>query len=464
MPQISDLFGPIPTSIVLDGSGAGTVTFQPVGKNARITTLFVKASTAVLQANVSIYKGQVASTNIIGSTVSGSTGAPAFGNIDLLDGETLFVVWTGGDAGATATATFVGHTIPFDQVGGSELRWTDPVAANDGSLVFPAIKSPNFVAGVSGWSINRNGSVEFNDAVIRGSLSAGGGNVTLNSNGLNIHSSVTGKQFDINANAGFLARRFPDDGSAAEMVTLSGAFGDSFGGAVILSPTNPSTINGNTFGAALIQSEFDVIGAQDRPLLAFKSPNVTGLEKAVINLFGQRSTSGTDDSVIDLDAATVNVTSPGIFTILNIDGGRGWFHNGGTTTTSGAIAGTETTTLSIASTTYKANRAYRADIAGFCTTSANGRPLFRIRKDTGTTPPTGVELCVDGHDIASGSMHGIGWSGVFTIGGSDVTTGLVFTATGSGAFNVTTLGSPPLYVNLYDIGSATPHTVEPVLS
>lgn len=331
-------------------------------------------------------------------------------------------------------------------------------------LVIDRIQSPNYVTGVSGWTINQDGSVEFNSATIRGTLIAGGGNVSLGATGLNIHSSVTGKQFDINQNAGFLAREFPDTGAAAEMVVFPGAFGDSNGGAIILSPTNPSTINGNTFGAAIIQTEFDVIGAQDRPLLALKSPNVTTLEKAVINMFGQRSTSGTDDSVIDLDAATVNITAPGNFTILGNDGGRGWFHSGGTTTSSGAIAATETTTCSISSKTYKANRAYMAVITGFCTTSANARPIFRIRKDTGTTPPTGVELCIDAHDIASGSMHGLGWIGVFTVGGSDVTTGLVFTAVGSGAFTVTTLGAPPLYVNLIDIGSATPHTVEPVLT
>ncbi|NUT27687.1 MAG: hypothetical protein HOV84_17485 [Streptomyces sp.] len=36
------------------------------------------------------------------------------------------------------------------------------------TLVRPAIRSPNFVAGVSGWSIDADGSAEFNDIVIRG--------------------------------------------------------------------------------------------------------------------------------------------------------------------------------------------------------------------------------------------------------------------------------------------------------
>lgn len=36
------------------------------------------------------------------------------------------------------------------------------------TLVRPAIRSPNFVAGTSGWSIDADGSAEFNDIVIRG--------------------------------------------------------------------------------------------------------------------------------------------------------------------------------------------------------------------------------------------------------------------------------------------------------
>lgn len=168
--KLTERFGPIPVTTVLDGSGNGTVTFQPNGSSARISNLFVKVSTSVLQATCTIYKGQVADGNAINYTNSGSTGAPAGGAIDLTDGETVYVVWRGGDAGATATATFTGVTIPFDQVGPSHLDWDDPIAAGDGSLVYPALKSPNYVTGVSGWRIDRDGDAEFNDATFRGDV------------------------------------------------------------------------------------------------------------------------------------------------------------------------------------------------------------------------------------------------------------------------------------------------------
>lgn len=166
--KLTQRFGPIPVTTTLDGSGNGTVTFQPNGSNARITNLFVKVSTATNQAVCTIYKGQIADGNAINTTNSGSTGAPATGAIDLTDGETLYVRWTGGDAGATATATFSGITIPFDQVGPSALEWADPIAAGDGSLVYPALKSPNYLAGIAGWKIDRDGNAEFNDIDVRG--------------------------------------------------------------------------------------------------------------------------------------------------------------------------------------------------------------------------------------------------------------------------------------------------------
>lgn len=61
------------------------------------------------------------------------------------------------------------------------MSFTNPVTGGQGTLVRPAIKSPNYVAGVSGWSINRDGSVEFNDLTLRGTFS--GTNYTINASG-----------------------------------------------------------------------------------------------------------------------------------------------------------------------------------------------------------------------------------------------------------------------------------------
>ena len=42
------------------------------------------------------------------------------------------------------------------------------------TLVRPAIRSPNFVTGLTGWSVNIDGSAEFNNVTIRGAVTIGG--------------------------------------------------------------------------------------------------------------------------------------------------------------------------------------------------------------------------------------------------------------------------------------------------
>lgn len=176
MPQLTARFGPMPFSVVLDGSGNGTVTFQPNGSNARVTNLFVKVSDVTAQAVCTIYRGQMDDVHAINVTQSGSTGAAATGVIDVQDGETLYVRWVGGTPGATATATFIGQTVPFERLTNSTaFTWDNPVVAGDGSLIYPSIHSPDFLTGVRGWSINRSGNAEFLNINVRGTFEIDGG-------------------------------------------------------------------------------------------------------------------------------------------------------------------------------------------------------------------------------------------------------------------------------------------------
>lgn len=48
------------------------------------------------------------------------------------------------------------------------------------SLVRPAIQSPNFVAGSTGWQVNVDGSAEFNDVIIRGGTTVSGTSLYYN--------------------------------------------------------------------------------------------------------------------------------------------------------------------------------------------------------------------------------------------------------------------------------------------
>lgn len=57
----------------------------------------------------------------------------------------------------------------------------NPIIGGGGALVYPAIKSPNYAAAAAGWTINKDGSAEFNNVALRGSLL--GARVEQNGNG-----------------------------------------------------------------------------------------------------------------------------------------------------------------------------------------------------------------------------------------------------------------------------------------
>lgn len=50
------------------------------------------------------------------------------------------------------------------------MTFTNSVVGNGGSLVRTAIRSPNYVAGTTGWTINKTGDAEFNNLNIRGTF------------------------------------------------------------------------------------------------------------------------------------------------------------------------------------------------------------------------------------------------------------------------------------------------------
>jgi hypothetical protein len=212
MPTLSDKFSAYPITVRLDANGNGTIRFQATGKNIVVTNLYTAVETSTRQAVRTIYKGQVAPSAAINVTNSGSTGAAAHGRIELLDGEAIFVVWTGGDANALANATFTGYSLPFNIVsdgGGTEFFSDDPIAAGDGTLIFPAIQSVNYVAGVSGWRLDRDGDLEANNGTFRGDV--------------NVIDPVTGEGVIIEANNPFTGIDFkPADSTTIVPVVDNG--------------------------------------------------------------------------------------------------------------------------------------------------------------------------------------------------------------------------------------------------
>lgn len=153
-------------------------------------------------------------------------------------------------------------------------------------LIRSAIKSANYILNVSGWRIAKDGSAEFNSAVVRGSLSAGGGNVTLNSTGFHLTGVTT--QYDINSTAGFFARDLPADGSAGQLVP----------GGLFLYPSNPSPLGLTTPTFMGVFVGYQNPGAANEQIFStLNSPLYTGKAAPSITMYSQAANdAGADDT------------------------------------------------------------------------------------------------------------------------------------------------------------------------
>lgn len=142
----------------------------------------------------------------------------------------------------------------------------DPIVGGN-VLRRPAIQSPNFVTGVSGWTINADGTVEFNNGTFRGTVTA----ATII--GALIESATSGRRLTIDANGDIKAYNasgavllwfknsldaffiYADTGSAVQGALVSSiansAGTDPFGGTYLAGSVTYVTIGGQTYAIAI---------------------------------------------------------------------------------------------------------------------------------------------------------------------------------------------------------------------
>lgn len=108
MTMVSGVFGPVFSSVVLDGNGMGVVSFQATGQQVVVNNVSVSVTSSTNEATFTLYKNQVGPAYRHSGSFSGSSGDNNADIIPLRDGETIIGVWTGGDAGATASMTVSG--------------------------------------------------------------------------------------------------------------------------------------------------------------------------------------------------------------------------------------------------------------------------------------------------------------------------------------------------------------------
>lgn len=114
------ILGPLNGMVVLGAGGYGALRFGPVGRTWDVTNVSVICSSAINEATCTIYKGQIGALYRNSGTYAGSSGDNNQMDVPLHleDGEAMYVVWEGGDVGATATAVISGtQSIPAGQGG-----------------------------------------------------------------------------------------------------------------------------------------------------------------------------------------------------------------------------------------------------------------------------------------------------------------------------------------------------------
>lgn len=102
------------------------------------------------------------------------------------------------------------------------MGFANPILGGGGALVYPSIHSPNFVTGVSGWDIKKDGSAEFDNLVIRGTFD--------------------GTDWVINSAGEFYYSSTPAAGNLVYSNAQTGGT-DGFGNAYLAGPTTYVTTN-----------------------------------------------------------------------------------------------------------------------------------------------------------------------------------------------------------------------------
>lgn len=101
-------FGPTSKSTTLSASGTGQVKVGPFNPRQRwhVTRATVQVSSATAEPTATLYLGSVGGGRL-GGTYTGSNDMTDL-DVWLSNSATILCVWTGGDAGATATLTLEG--------------------------------------------------------------------------------------------------------------------------------------------------------------------------------------------------------------------------------------------------------------------------------------------------------------------------------------------------------------------
>lgn len=140
--------------------------------------------------------------------------------------------------------------------------FSNPLVGGGGALVYPSIHSPGFVHAVTGWTINKDGSAEFNNLTIRGTF--------------------FGTNFIINSAGAFFYNGVPANGNL--LLSIASANGtDAFGN---------NYIQGFASYGAIANSFININSIGGLPTELFKLPTSANTGDGPASLFAEQITAG----------------------------------------------------------------------------------------------------------------------------------------------------------------------------
>lgn len=173
-----------------------------------------------------------------------------------------------------------------------------------GNLAIPSVQSPNFITGVQGWQIAKDGSAEFNNLTIRGTFM--GTDYIINSTGLFFYSPSE-------ALGNLVLSISPAGGTGPFGETVQAGNVTYFGGAYLQQHVN------NTFGAPADEFVTGVASEAGHAALYAIAGNI-GLPTELIDLWlvGPASSSDLAQAAISFNSNTANNTNiaAGILNII----------------------------------------------------------------------------------------------------------------------------------------------------
>jgi hypothetical protein len=305
-------------------------------------------------------------------------------------------------------------------------------------LIRPALQSPDYVAGVSGWAVKIDGTAEFSDLVIR---SSDGSNSTVAiANGEIVISNGSGDVLtEIDSNG---YRLYTPSGSLVAEITLDA--GETLGGFYTRNFAFPENVYAFLAGGQLIS------GPVDNPIADIHGFLQYNIAPSVAQPYTvQTLSTGAIDTALDDEARIQLISQRGQTPVIWVDGGSSAVPANLIVTGSLSVAGTaqghgrvafkarttatlasafEEIALTVASASLPSGRAYRITARGFYRNDTAGTGVIvRVRRGATTAGDIWLDSFALWVDVANRNYYFRQEEVVRNVSGSTISTALVMT-------------------------------------